>query len=198
MEASTTPTICRLPDLPRHQLSTIARSGADWAHFGLSIASYTFNILESAIEVVGQYVDTALNDIEWFVFNDMTTSYDSLVTQWGTPTVVESDGSIYLTKLGNRFYLYDSSDAGPVLKYGGSDVVAGPVGTWLPIGAEATASGYEVAWSLAGADQYSVWNTDSNGNFTSYITSGAVSGSSTVLQSLETSCHIPVGDMAVF
>ena len=102
-------------------------------------------------------------------------------------TVVESDGSTSLTQIGKNFYLYDSGDTGPVLKYGGSAVVAGPAGTWLPIGVEATAGGYEVAWSLAGADQYSVWNTDTDGNFTSYITSGAVSGSSNVLQSLETS-----------
>ena len=39
MEASTTPTICRLPDLPRHQLSTIARREQ-------------FNKLESALRVL--------------------------------------------------------------------------------------------------------------------------------------------------
>ena len=38
---------------------------------------------------------------------------------------------------------------------------------WTPIGAEQTASGYEVAWQNSGADQYTVWNTDSSGNFVS-------------------------------
>ena len=43
--------------------------------------------------------------------------------------------------------------------------VAGQFGAWAPIGAEQTASGYEVAWKIAGADQYTVWNTDSSGNY---------------------------------
>ena len=37
-------------------------------------------------------------------------------------------------------------------------------GAWTPIGAEQTASGYEVALSIPGADQYQVWLTDSSGN----------------------------------
>ena len=59
---------------------------------------------------------------------------------------------------------------------------------WTPIGAEQTASGYEVAWKVTGADQYTVWNTDSSGNFISN-TIGAVSGTSAALESLETSFH---------
>ena len=57
-----------------------------------------------------------------------------------------------------------------------------------PIGAEQTASGYEVAWKVPGADQFSVWNTDNNGNYLSNpLTS--VSGTSAALQSIETSFH---------
>ena len=66
--------------------------------------------------------------------------------------------------------------------------MAGQFGAWAPIGAEQTASGYEVAWKLAGADQYTVWNTDSNGNYVSNSI-GAVSGTSAALESLETSFH---------
>ena len=58
---------------------------------------------------------------------------------------------------------------GPSLKYGGADVVAGQFGAWTPIGAEQTASGYEVAWKITGADQYTVWNTDSSGNYISIL-----------------------------
>src|SRR5262249_62178806 len=36
-----------------------------------------------------------------------------------------------------------------------------------PIAAQQTATGYEVALKLAGADQYGVWNTDSGGNWAS-------------------------------
>ena len=41
---------------------------------------------------------------------------------------------------------------------------------------------------MAGADQYTVWNTDSNGNYVSTAI-GAVSGSNTALETMETSFH---------
>ena len=65
--------------------------------------------------------------------------------------------------------------------------MAGQFGAWTPIGAEQTATGYEVAWKIPGADQYTVWTTDSSGNYISNI--GHVSGTSAALQSLETSFH---------
>ena len=37
-------------------------------------------------------------------------------------------------------------------------------GDWTPIAAAQTASGYEVAWSIPGTDQYQIWLTDSSGN----------------------------------
>ena len=55
-----------------------------------------------------------------------------------------------------------------------------------PIAAEQTASGYEVAWKVPGADQYSVWVTDNSGNYVSN-TLTSVSGTSAALQSIETS-----------
>ena len=67
-------------------------------------------------------------------------------------------------------------------------MAAGQFGSWAPIGAEQTASGYEVAWKVAGADQYTVWNTDSSGNYLSNPI-GVVSGNSCALESLETSFH---------
>ena len=82
--------------------------------------------------------------------------------------VIEGFGSTKLVEVGTNFYLYSiSSGAGPQLKYGGAAVAAGQFGSWAPIGAEQTATGYEVAWKVTGADQYTVWNTDSGGNFTS-------------------------------
>ena len=41
---------------------------------------------------------------------------------------------------------------------------------------------------MTGADQYTVWSTDSNGNYLSNII-GVVSGTSTALESLETTFH---------
>src|SRR6202022_2912138 len=104
-------------------------------------------------------------------------------------TVIESFGSTSLVGVGNNFYLNsNSSGSGPELKNAGVGVVAGQAGAWAPIGAEKTATGYEVAWKVAGADQYSVWSTDSNGNYISNII-GVVSGNSSALESLETSFH---------
>ena len=103
-------------------------------------------------------------------------------------TVIEANGAISLTQVGNQYYLDDSTGAvPPSLKFGGADFVAGQFGTWAPIGAEKTASGYEVAWKDA-SGHYTAWNTDNNGNYVSNIGNmGWVSGTSTALESLETS-----------
>ena len=83
-------------------------------------------------------------------------------------TVIESAGSTSLVAVGTNFSSIASAPgSGPSLKYAGADVVAGQFFGWTPIGAEQTASGYQVAWKLTGVDQYSVWNTDSNGNYIS-------------------------------
>ena len=70
---------------------------------------------------------------------------------------------------------------------GGSAVTVGQYGAWTFIGAEQISGGYEVALHLPGSDQYTVWNTDINGNVVSNGTGGIVSGSSNALRSLEPS-----------
>ncbi len=45
----------------------------------------------------------------------------------------------------------------------------GEIGGWTPIGAVKTASGYDVAWKMAGANEYTVWTTDSSGNYCSSL-----------------------------
>ena len=72
-------------------------------------------------------------------------------------TAIETAGSTRLTQAGNHYFLFDSGGAGPSLKsFGGSDYSAGELGAWTPIAAERTASGYEIAWKVTGADQYTV------------------------------------------
>jgi hypothetical protein len=66
--------------------------------------------------------------------------------------------------------------------------VAGQAGTWAPIAAEQTAGGFEVAWKNAAADQYTVWTTDSSGNFLSLLAAN-VSGTSSTLVSLNATFH---------
>jgi serralysin len=108
------------------------------------------------------------------------------------PTVIEAFGSTRLDLAGSTYSLDPvTGGSGPSLKYHGAAVVPGQFGSssglWAPIGVEQTASGYEVAWKVAGADQYMVWNTDSTGN---YISDGGVlSGTSIVLEAAETSLH---------
>ena len=107
----------------------------------------------------------------------------------GVPTVaIESFGSTSLVQVGSNYFLDSiSSGTGPELKYGGAAVVAGQSGAWMPIGVEQTATGYEVAWKVTGADQYGVWTTDSSGNYVS--STAIVSGASATLESLEPSFH---------
>jgi hypothetical protein len=102
-------------------------------------------------------------------------------------TMMEASGSTSLVEVGSNYFMY-TSGSGPELKYGGAPVVAGQAAPWAPISAEQTANGYDVAWKAAGTDQYSVWSTDSSGNFLSYLT-GVVSGTSATLESYETSFH---------
>jgi serralysin len=101
-------------------------------------------------------------------------------------TVIESHGSTSLVQVGNNYYLdSNTTGTGPELQLGGAAVVAGQNGAWTPIGAEQTSSGYEIAWKLPGANQYVIWNTDSNGNFASH---GAVlSATSITLELAEVS-----------
>jgi protocatechuate 3,4-dioxygenase beta subunit len=118
-----------------------------------------------------------------------------------TTTVIESFGSTSLTEVDHNYYLNSiSSGSGPELKYAGAAVSAGQFGGWTPIGVEQTPTGYEVAWKVTGADQYSVWSTDSNGNYISNISNvnGAVSGSSSALEAIETEFHQDLnGDGAI-
>ena len=142
--------------------------------------NYTSNIIGTA-----SGTSTALESIESSFHQDLNGDGQIGVV----PTVVESNGSTDLTQVGNHFYLYDSTGAGPSLKFQGADYVPGLFGAAVvPIGAEATASGYEVAWKVMGTDLYSVWATDKNGNYTSNII-GTASGTSTALESIESSFH---------
>ncbi|MEH2507275.1 hypothetical protein V1290_006086 [Bradyrhizobium sp. AZCC 1578] len=106
-------------------------------------------------------------------------------------TAVETQGSTDLTHAGDHYFLYDSGGSGPSLKYGGADFVDGQFGAWAPIGAEKTATGYQVAWKDAGTGLYTAWNTDNNGNYVSNVSglTGHVSGTNYALKSLETSLH---------
>lgn len=106
-----------------------------------------------------------------------------------SPTTIEAAGVTTLVQAGSYYFLDPvAGGAGPSLKYGGAPIVVGQFSPLAPIAAEQVGSGYDVAWKAAGADQYTVWSVDSNGNYVSTLAS-AVSGTSATLESYETTFH---------
>ena len=105
-----------------------------------------------------------------------------------TQTVIEGFGSTSLVESSSNYLLQPNSGAAVELSYDGAPVVAGQFGGWTPMAAAQTASGYEVAWKMAGSDQYTIWYVDSGGNYLSSAFDSA-SGSSAQLKSFETSFH---------
>ena len=108
----------------------------------------------------------------------------------GVPAVViEAFGATRLDGIGSHFYLDavgSGAGTGPSLKWSGLDFYAGELGGWTPIGVEKTSTGYEVAWKVAGADQYTLWSADTTGNSVSGLI-GVVSGSDVGFEAFENS-----------
>ena len=101
-------------------------------------------------------------------------------------TLIESSGTTSLLAAGNTYLIQPNGRGAVQLSYGGQPVVAGEFGGLTPIAAQQTASGFEVAWRVPGADQYTIWNTDSSGNYLSAPLNN-VSGTSPAFVSMETS-----------
>jgi hypothetical protein len=112
------------------------------------------------------------------------TSGDPGVTP--TPTRIATNGATTLAQVGVLFELNPAGGGtGPFLKVNGSAVTAGQFAAgWTPVGAVQTATGYEVAWRIPGANEYEVWDTDGNGDYTSAAT-GILSAASAELEGLE-------------
>ena len=95
-----------------------------------------------------------------------------------TQTVIQTDTNRLdrpaWPRLATNIFSITAAASGPALKYGGAAVTAGEFGAWTPIGAVQTATGYDVAWKIPGANEYTMWNTDSNGNYISNIIGAGV------------------------
>jgi hypothetical protein len=102
-----------------------------------------------------------------------------------TPSTIVDNGTTTLALVGNLFELNpDSGGTGPLLELNGSVVIQGQqLGSWTPVGAVQTGDGYEVAFSMPGQNQYTVWNVGANGNYTSRAT--GVLSSTNPTQALE-------------
>ncbi len=128
---------------------------------------------------------TALQSLEPSFQQDL--NGDGVIGVVSTVVTIEAHGNTILAIDGNNYALNPAGGgSGPLLKYGAA-VTVGQYGAWTFIGAEQISGGYEVALHLSGADQYTVWTTDINGNVVGNGSGGIVSGSSSALQSLEPS-----------
>ena len=101
---------------------------------------------------------------------------------------IQVDGTTTLGLVGAEYAMLNGAGPGVALQYNGADVIVGQFGAWAPIGATADAGGYEVAWrnGTGSAAQYTFWQTNSSGTYTSSLT-GIVSGQDFALQDLEPS-----------
>jgi serralysin len=143
------------------------------------------NVVSNGTGGIVSGASTALRSLETSFQQDL--NGDGIIGISSTAVVIESYGNTSLTVIGNNYALNPSGGGtGPLLKYG-SVVTVGQYGAWTFIGAEQISGGYEVALHLPGSDQYTVWNTDTDGNVVSNATGGIVSGSSNALKSLELS-----------
>jgi cytochrome c2 len=100
------------------------------------------------------------------------------------PTVIESNGSMSLLTDGTNYFLEPNGGTAVKLSYNGAPVTVGEFGGWTPVAAAQTTTGYEVALKLSGSDQFTIWNTDSSGNYLSSPLNQA-SGTSAQLESYE-------------
>jgi hypothetical protein len=171
-----------------------ANSSGAWGYTTGALAAGSHSLTAKATDVAGN--TSAASAV---VTASTGTSAPPVPPTSPTPApgeVVESAGVTSLVESGGKYFLNSSSGSGPTLKYGGADFVDGQDGTWTPIGAEKTATGYQVAWKEASTGQYTAWNTDNNGNYVSHVSAltgsvsgGQVSGTNDGLKLLETSFH---------
>jgi S-formylglutathione hydrolase FrmB/cytochrome c2 len=143
----------------------------------------------------GNYVSAPLSSVSGTspALESMETSFNYDLNGDGVigpppPTVIESNGSMSLLTDGTNYFLERSGETAVKLSYGGSPVTVGQFGAWTPIAAALTATGYEVALELTGSDEFTIWNTDSSGNYLSSPLNMAL-GSSAQLESYEPSFH---------
>ena len=100
------------------------------------------------------------------------------------PTVIELNGSMSLLTDGTNYLLEPKGGKAVKLSYNGAPVTVGQFGAWTPVAAAQTATGNEVALELTGSDEFTIWNTDSSGNYLSSAFNEAL-GTSAQLESYE-------------
>ncbi|WP_247801408.1 M10 family metallopeptidase C-terminal domain-containing protein [Bradyrhizobium sp. 191] len=163
------------------------------AHYSVWSTDNSGNFLTTiaaAPEVLGS--DPSLQALEPTLHQDLNgdgTIGASVVPVSGI--TIEAFGSTRAVLSSGYYYLYDAAGSGPALKYAGAAVAAANYSTWSVIGAEqVSGGGYDVVWKNSANAHYSVWSTDSAGNFvTTLAAAPEVLGSDPSLQALEPTLH---------
>ncbi|WP_456622694.1 M10 family metallopeptidase C-terminal domain-containing protein, partial [Bradyrhizobium sp. P5_C12] len=172
----------------------IGGSGTDTAVYSGGQGSYaiSYNASTQTFTLIDQRsgspdgTDT-VTGVEYFRFADGTAAGSSFL-----PSTIETFGSTSLVLSGGNYHLNSiSTGTGPVLKYAGSPVIAANWGSWSVVGAEqVSGGGYDVAWKYAPDGHFSIWSTDSNGNFVATLAAAPeVSATDPSLRALETTFH---------
>ncbi|WP_416193595.1 Ig-like domain-containing protein [Nitrobacter sp. TKz-YC01] len=168
--------------------ATTNSSGA-WSFEATDLANGGHNFTSKAMDAAG-------NTSSASAASGISVSAPTTAPTTTSGKIIESAGATSLVESGDKYYLNSSSGSGPSLKINGVAFVDGTDGTWAPIGAEKTTTGYQVAWKEASTGLYTAWNTDNNGNYVSHVSTltgstsgGVVSGTSSGLKSLETSFY---------
>ena len=141
--------------------------------------------LGSASQMVGS--DPSLKALEPTLQQDLNGD-GTIGVPAAASTTIEAFGSTRLVLSGGNYHLDSiATGTGPILKYAGSAVIAANWGTWSVIAAEqVSGGGYDVVWKESTSGQYSVWSTDSNGNFLTTLGSASqMVGSDPSLKALE-------------
>ncbi|MDF0583812.1 M10 family metallopeptidase C-terminal domain-containing protein [Bradyrhizobium yuanmingense] len=175
--------------------TVVGGAGTDTAIYSGSQANYTVTYdattqIFTLADLRGGSPDgtDAVTGVEYFQFDGGTLSSAALISLLA-PVMIETTGATSLVMQGSRYFLNPvGGGTGPELKYGGSAVVSGQFNPWMLIGAEVTATGYQVAWKQPGTDYFTIWNTDNAGNYLGNPT-GIVRGTDSALESLEPSFH---------
>jgi 20S proteasome alpha/beta subunit len=145
----------------------------------------TFTYTVASGQSVGDLAVTAFSAGTAAITNAAGTAADLSGAVTNPAGTLQIDTSTRLVQVGNNFALDNVAGSGPTLKYSGSAVTAGQFGAWTPFAVIPVASGYDVAWKNTSTGQYTVWSTDSNGNYLSNIVA-AGPGNSTALETIET------------
>jgi endoglucanase len=171
--------------------------------FGVSSDATSLTALNNMLNFMAQHTDVWEGGTYWaagpwlgaYAFsiepsNGVDKPQMSVLDQYAQSATIEANGSTSLVESGGHYFLNSAAGSGPMLQNGGAAVTAGQSGGWSPLAVEQAAAGggYQVVFKVVAADQYTVWNTDSNGNFVS-DTIGVVSGSNFALASLEATFH---------